>query len=344
MRVLVAEDSTIYRHLLSSHLEDWGFHASIAKDGSEAWSILQRPDCPKLVLMDWVLPDVDGVELCRRVRRSDSGSSYSYIIVLTGKDAKKDLLEAMHAGADDYLVKPFDLLELKARLMVGKRIVGLHEELVSARESMRYAATHDSLTGLLNRGEVLDSLGRELERAKRNCKPVSVVLADVDHFKNVNDTLGHPFGDEVLKEIARRLRAKLRVYDTVGRYGGEEFLMVLPDCDLMSAMIRADELRTCIGSTPTVFSGASRNVTVSMGLAVAGGDGASQIAALLSRADRGLYAAKRDGRNRVVEIEDVPARSDRKSSGHATFTEANRIQAACVSQLRQQSECADAKS
>jgi two-component system cell cycle response regulator len=303
MEILVVEDSPVYRQLLTSHLKEWGFPFSIAKDGSEAWTLLQRPDCPKLVLLDWVLPDIDGVELCRRIRLAGVGNSYSYVILLTGKDGKKDMLEAMHAGADDYLSKPFDQLELKARLLVGKRIIGLHEELVSARESMRYAATHDSLTGIMNRGETLDFLQRELARAKRGKRPLSVVLADVDHFKVVNDTLGHLYGDEALKEVARRLRSKLRVYDGVGRYGGEEFLMILADCDLMAALIKADDLRVFVGSNPIVYSRASSSITVSMGVAVSS-DHSGDISALLNQADRGLYIAKRNGRNRVEHADD----------------------------------------
>jgi two-component system, cell cycle response regulator len=310
VQVLVAEDSAVYRHLLSSYLQEWGLPFLIAKDGSEAWRFLQRPDCPKLVLLDWVLPDIDGVELCRRIRLADAEKSYSYVILLTGKEGKADLLEAMQAGADDYLVKPFDQLELRARLLVGKRIVELHEQLVSAKESLRYSATHDSLTGILNRGEVFDSLLRELERARRSRKPVSIVLADVDHFKDVNDTLGHPFGDEALKEIARRFRSKLRMYDSLGRYGGEEFLIILPDCDLRSALVRADELRACIGSEPIVFGRASRSITVSMGVALSADQATNDIAALLNRADRGLYLAKQDGRDRVAHVDDTPTEPD----------------------------------
>ena len=319
MQILVADDSQVYRQLLSTHLREWGFPFTIVKDGSEAWAVLQRTDCPKLVLLDWVLPGVDGVELCRRIRLANAGKSYSYIILLTGKDAKKDLLEAMQAGVDDYLVKPFDHLELKARLLVGKRIIELQEELVSAKDSMRYAATHDSLTGVMNRGEVLDSLRRELERGRRAAKPVSVILADVDHFKNVNDTLGHLYGDEALKEITRRLRSKLRVYDSLGRYGGEEFLMVLPDCDSMSALIRADELRTYVGSTPIGFAKSSRTVTMSMGIAVSTDHPIGDISGLLNQADEGLYAAKKNGRNRVEHVDDMrpdvrKIRSERLSS------------------------------
>jgi PleD family two-component response regulator len=155
------------------------------------------------VLLDWVLPDVDGVELCRRIRREATNRAYTYVILLTGKDKRQDMLEAMQAGADDYLVKPFDALELRARLMVGKLIIELQEELVAARDSVRYAATHDALTGVMNRGEILDALKRELERARRDKKPVSVILADIDYFKKVNDTFGHLRGDEALKEWPR---------------------------------------------------------------------------------------------------------------------------------------------
>jgi len=307
VQILVVDDSPVYRQLLTSHLQDWGLAFTVAKNGSEAWALLQRPDCPKLVLLDWVLPDIDGIELCRRIREASTGNSYSYVIVLTGKDGRKDMLEAMQAGADDYLVKPFKPLELKARLLVGQRIVKLHEELASARESMRYAATRDSLTGLLNRGETLDFLNRESERAKRTGKPMSVILADVDHFKKVNDTLGHLFGDEALKEVARRFRSKLRVYDGVGRYGGEEFLMILADCDLMTAIIRADDLRACVASKPIVSTRASINITVSMGVAVSTDHAGGDIDALLNQADCGLYAAKQHGRNRVEHIEDAHA-------------------------------------
>jgi len=309
MQTLVVDDSPVYRQILASHLEEWGFPVVIAKDGSEAWALLQRPDRPRLVLLDWVLPDIDGVELCRRIRLESTAESYSYIILLTGKDGKRDMLEAMQAGADDYLVKPFNQLELKARLLVGKRIVDLHKELVSAHESMRYAATHDSLTGLMNRGETLDFLNRELERAKRSGKPLSILLADVDHFKKVNDTLGHLYGDEALKEVATRLRSKLRVYDGVGRYGGEEFLLILADCDLMSALIKADDLRACVGSKPIVSTRASSNITVSMGIAVSTDHPAGDIVSLLHQADQGLYAAKHNGRNRVEHVDGMQSDS-----------------------------------
>jgi two-component system cell cycle response regulator len=299
MRALVVDDSAVYRKLIGDHLRSWGFEVILAECGAAAATILEQSDAPKLVLLDWVLPDLDGIEVCRRIRQVASSGTYTYVILLTSKDGRQNLLDAMEAGVDDYLVKPIDGMELKARLQVGKRILDLQEELISARESMRHAATHDNLTGLLNRGEIVANLQRELERARRERRPVGVILGDVDHFKNVNDTLGHLFGDEALRELGRRLRSQLRVYDSVGRYGGEEFLMILPSCDLPNTLLRADELREIVAKTPVVCDGVERAVTMSMGVAVSNPDGNNEMEALLNHADAGLYAAKGNGRNRV---------------------------------------------
>lgn len=317
MRVLVAEDSPVYRKLLGTHLQEWGFKQTVVNDGSEAWRLLQRPDCPKLILLDWVLPGVDGVELCRRIRsQAGEGRSYCYVVLLTGKDARQDMLEAMQAGADDYLVKPFDEWELRARLMVGKRILELNQELVYAREQMRHAATHDSLTGVMNRFEIVDSLRRELDRGCRNDKPIGIILADIDHFKRVNDSFGHLFGDEALKEISRRFRSSLRVYDGVGRYGGEEFLLILPGCDLMTTIIRADQIRANVATKPVTWSKTNRDITVSMGVACAE-PGNTNIQMLLGQVDKGLYEAKRKGRNRVEHWEE-PNSEFRENRSRAT--------------------------
>ncbi len=299
MQALVVDDSAVYRKLIGDHLRSWGFGVTLAETGSDAWRILEQPDAPKLVLLDWVLPDLDGIELCKRIRQAGASGPYVYVILLTSKEGRQNMLQAMEAGADDFLVKPVDELEMKARLLVGKRILDLQEELVSARESMRHAATHDSLTGLLNRGEILSMFQRELERGCRERAPVGAILCDIDHFKNVNDTLGHLFGDEALREIGRRLQSELRIYDGVGRYGGEEFLMILPNCDLPNAMMRANELRKIVASTPVLCSGVERLITMSMGVAVSAGDGKNELEALLNQADAGLYAAKEKGRNRV---------------------------------------------
>jgi diguanylate cyclase (GGDEF)-like protein len=299
MQTLVVDDSAVYRKLIGDHLRSWGFGVTLAASGAEAWRVLEQADAPKLVLLDWVLPDLDGIELCKRIRQSGKSSHYIYVILLTSNEGRQNMLDAMQAGADDYVVKPFDELELKARLLVGKRILDLQEELVSARESMRHAATHDSLTGLMNRGEILGMLERELERGRREKKPTGVVLGDIDHFKSVNDTLGHLFGDEALREIGRRLREQLRVYDGVGRYGGEEFLMVLPSCDMADALVRANELREIIGNTPVLCSGVERSITMSMGVTVSECTGKNEVEALLNQADASLYLAKENGRNRI---------------------------------------------
>jgi two-component system, cell cycle response regulator len=313
MQALVVDDSAVYRKLIGDQLRSWGFEVTLAECGSDAWTLLQQPESPKLVLLDWVLPDLDGIELCKRIRVAGSTGPYVYVILLTGKEGHQNMLDAMQAGADDFLAKPFDELEFRARLLVGKRILDLQEELVAARESMRHAATHDNLTGLMNRGEIVAKLQRELERGQREQSAVGVILGDIDHFKRVNDTLGHLFGDEALREVGQRLRGQLRVYDGVGRYGGEEFLMILPNCDLPNSLQRANELREIIAAAPVICGDQERLITMSMGVAVSGCDGKSEIEALLNQADAGLYLAKENGRNRI-EYFIAPAPASEKVS------------------------------
>lgn len=308
MQILLVEDSPVYRKLIGDYLGDWGFSVQAVGTGNSAWSILQQPTSPKLVLLDWVLPDLDGIELCQRIRQSGAGREYVYVVLLTGKDNRQDMLEAMQAGADDYLMKPFDALELKARILVGQRILKLQEELISARESMRHAATHDFLTGLMNRGETLEFLDRELARGRRQHTPVGVILADIDHFKDVNDTLGHLFGDEALKEIGQRLRSKLRVYNGLGRYGGEEFLLILPGCNLANTTKRAEDLREYVSSKPVTAFGSDRMITVSMGVSAWDETSNSDVGTLISLADLGLYKAKENGRNRVEHVASLPGK------------------------------------
>jgi diguanylate cyclase (GGDEF)-like protein len=310
MQVLLVDDSAVYRKLIGDHLRSWGFGVMLAETGAEAWRVLEQPQTPRLVLLDWVLPDIEGIELCRSIRAAGLSGQYIYIILLTSKEGRQNMLDALQAGADDYLMKPFDKAELKARLQTGQRILDLQEELVAARESMREAATRDSLTGLLNRAEIFSMLERELERARRERKPLSVILSDIDHFKKVNDSHGHLFGDETLREIARRLQLKLRAYDGVGRYGGEEFLLVLPACDLSGAIQRANDLRETIAATPVVSSGIEKPITMSMGVAVSECIGVKELEPLVSRADAALYVAKDKGRNRVEHVASYPRSID----------------------------------
>ena len=297
MRILLAEDSAFYRRMIANYLAEWGFDFVSAQDGKEAWKILRSPDGPRLALLDWMLPEIEGVELCRRLRSCGEGSGYIYTVLITAKNQKQEMLEAMDAGADDFLSKPFDPAELRARIQVGKRIVELQQKLASINDALRFAASHDPLTQIWNRGEVLAFLGRELARARRGATPVGVALADVDHFKKINDEFGHQVGDLVLRELAQRFSRNLREYDGVGRYGGEEFLLVIPGCDLKTTARRANEIRTLISNEPFAQATGTRELTVSMGVATA--EPSETVEELLRRADEALYRAKRSGRNRV---------------------------------------------
>ena len=312
-RVMLVDDSPIYRHLLSGHLRDWGYEVVVACDGLEAWNILGRPGAPSLAVLDWVMPKMDGVDLCRKIREQGAAGTYIYTILLTAKDEKSDWHKAMDAGVDDYLGKPFDPLELKARLLVGTRIVKLQQELIAAREAMRSAATLDALTGLPNRREIVNFLTREISRASREHQPLSLILADVDYFKVVNDTLGHLVGDEVLKEVAHRLQSGVLPYDRVGRFGGEEFLIVMPNCDLVPAFTRADQLRASVASKPIITKVKPASVTLSMGLTAINGAKDVDIEALLHQADLGLYEAKKKGRNRVEQVDQAETTAGRAS-------------------------------
>ena len=305
MKILLVDDSKLDRARVSECLEEAGFDFVTAENGTEAWEILQAPDAPTFALLDWVMPGFDGIELCRRIRSLGSNGTYIYTVMLTAKDRKKNLLTAMEAGADDYLAKPVDPSELRARILVGKRILDL-------QQCLRFSATHDFLTNLLSRAEILASLERELVRTQREGRPAGVIMADVDGFKQINDTLGHPAGDAVLAEVARRLKSDLRLYDVAGRYGGEEFILVLPGCDLHTAARRADEIRRLVSRGPIVTPAGALSVTVSMGVTVTSCDLDTTLETLLQSADAALYRAKKAGRNRV-EAFSLTLKLDEKS-------------------------------
>ncbi len=298
MRILIAEDDPVSRHMLEAFLKKWGFEVSVARDGIEAWQMLQQEGAPQLCIIDWMMPGMDGVQVCRKVRERGS-HPYVYIILLTAKDQKSDIIEGIESGADDYLIKPFDAHELRAHLRAGKRILDLQEELISAREFLRVQATHDPLTGLWNHAAVFDILRNELERSQRQGDPLAVVMSDLDHFKRVNDTYGHMAGDLVLSEVARRLRGAVRPYDSIGRYGGEEFLVVVPGCDAASVLSQAERLRACVGGELFDLGGTRIKLTLSVGVAASEETKTHDWDALLRAADTALYRAKHNGRNRV---------------------------------------------
>ena len=293
--VLVAEDDPMFRKILKSWLENWGYRVIVADDGTAAWNILQQERPPELLILDWVMPGIDGLQLCRRIRERQT-TPYQYILLITAKDDAEDVVTGLEAGADDYLTKPLDRSELRARLRVGRRILTLQKGLIQAREELRFQATHDIPTGIWNRGALLDLLRREIERASRSQSSTGLLMLDLDHFKKVNDTYGHLAGDVVLREVAHRISEVVRSYDLVGRYGGEEFLVVLPDCDTDQALQSAERIRAVIAGCPVLAAGAEILVTASIGVTVTT---ASTVAEkeILAIADTALYAAKSAGRN-----------------------------------------------
>jgi diguanylate cyclase (GGDEF)-like protein len=300
MKVLIADDEAVSLRMLEKTLERAGYEVTAVSDGRKAAEALCDPDGPRLALLDWVMPPLDGPAVCRTVRRKRS-QRHVYLVLLTSKSSKEDIIEGLESGADDYLIKPFDPGELKARLRTGLRILELEDNLLEAREDMRYKATHDSLTALLNRGTILELLAGELNRKRRDKSSISIVLGDLDHFKQVNDTHGHVVGDEVLREVARRLLGSVRSYDLVGRYGGEEFLVVLNNCGADTVMDRAEEIRKAIGGSSVRTSQGSIPITMSLGVFASLPTDDRSLEEILCEVDGALYAAKSAGRNCIIQ-------------------------------------------
>jgi two-component system, cell cycle response regulator len=298
MRILAAEDNPISQSMLRSMLTKWGYEVVMAGNGNEAWRILQSPDAPRMAILDWMMPGQDGVEVCRRLR-SKGQEPYTYVLLLTARTDSQDLVEGIDAGADDYLTKPFNSSELRARLRAGRRIVELQEQLLEAQEALRQRATHDGLTGLYNRGAILDILRQELARAGREPQPFSILMADLDHFKDVNDVYGHLVGDDVLRESARRMKGAMRSYDSLGRYGGEEFLAVLPGCDDSDAWVLGERVRQTIRGEAFQTNRGLLSITCSIGCATQPMGGSCDADWLIRLADAALYGAKHGGRNRT---------------------------------------------
>ena len=297
MRVLVAEDDPVLRHRLHATLSSWGYDVTSVVDGQEALREVARPDAPNLAILDWSMPKVDGLQVCRAVRERVAGQ-YVYMILLTSNNREDDVLEGFNAGADDYITKPFDARQLKARVRSGARIVRLQQELIAAREQLREKAMHDPLTGLLTRGAFFEICDGEIARAARKGQSLALMMADLDHFKAVNDRYGHLAGDDVLRETATRLQATLRRGDVVGRYGGEEFVALAIGCHMDDAVGLAERFRESIGRERVVTSAGAIDITTSVGVAVIPGIDNSWT--LLKAADEALYRAKAAGRNTVA--------------------------------------------
>jgi two-component system, cell cycle response regulator len=280
-------------------LRQIGYEVVVAVNGRDAMEKLLDRNGPRLALLDWMMPEMDGPRVCQRVRAATE-RPYVYVILLTSKNSRSDLVEGLDAGADDYLIKPCNPDELKARLRTGQRILRLEDNLVTARDEMRFKANHDALTLLWNRGKILEALDYAIE----NSDMFAILLCDVDHFKKINDVHGHLVGDAVLHEVAGRLRAAVRGDDAVGRYGGEEFLVLLNGCDARFLAERAEHLRIAVSGRSFELDGAELSLTVSIGaIAMNRNRGAMTAEDVLGRADAALYRAKEEGRNRIIVAE-----------------------------------------
>jgi diguanylate cyclase (GGDEF)-like protein len=298
MRILVADDEIVSRKLIEASVRRWGYDVVVANDGLEAARILQGENAPNLALLDWMMPGLDGIQLCRELRKAGK-EPYTYIVLLTAKHSKSDVIEGLEAGADDYITKPFDPQELRVRLRTGKRLLCLLEQLTTARETLRELAARDPLTGLWNHSAIIDLLAGELTRAERQGSHVGVVLVDLDRFKTINDTHGHLVGDHVLREAAKVLNASVRPYDAVGRLGGEEFLVILPGCDQINAISHAERLRTALNRISVNTPSDAIQFTASFGVTVVGPESRVDAPTSIQSADSAMYAAKRAGRDRV---------------------------------------------
>jgi len=299
MRVLVADDDEIYRSLLAATLGRWGYEVTPVAGGEEALERLGMEGAPALAILDWMMPGLTGPEVCARLR-AGAGPRYTYVLLLTARHKMEDVVKGLEAGADDYLTKPFDTAELRARLRAAERILALQEKLVKSRQELEELATHDPLTQLWNRRAILEMLCSEAARAKREGTSLAVVLVDVDHFKLVNDSHGHLCGDQVLCEVARRMEAALRPYDLLGRFGGEEFLVTLTTESPEGVNVVAERLRAAVAAQTFAACGAEFRISVSVGVATSAPGAEPRPESLLHAADSALYRAKHEGRNRVV--------------------------------------------
>lgn len=305
MQVLIADDSPVSRRIVSAQVAEWGFQTVVVENGADAWEILASAESPRLAILDWQMPGLDGAEICRRLRARED-LHYTFIILMTSCDLPSSLVEGLKAGADEFVRKPFNPAELEQRLRTGRRIIELQDRLLATQETLRIQATRDSLTGLWNRAEILKVLDREWERHHRQKgrSTVGVLMVDVDDFKGINDRYGHLGGDEVLRSVGRLLPQTVRSYDQIGRVGGEEFLVVLPNASLNNVLAIGERMRFRVHQRPIRFRDSGIPVTISIGGASTTENVDSAID-LIRRADQALYAAKRGGRNRVCSSADV---------------------------------------
>jgi len=294
MKILIADDDSVSRRSLQGALVRLGHEVVAFEDGAGALTALVEADGPRFAILDWMMPGMDGLTVCQTIRQRPG--PYTYVILLTSRDRQADMVEGLGAGADDFLTKPLDVVELRARLRPGERIIALQNDLIQTQQALHHQATHDRLTGLWNRGRVLDELTREASRSQREKASCAVLLADIDHFKRINDAHGHAAGDAVLQHVGRVMQSSLRTSDAIGRYGGEEFLFVLPRADSEGGRDVAERVRAAVETALVSCAAVELRVTVSLGVASSAACG-FDAATLVQAADEALYRAKARGRN-----------------------------------------------
>ncbi len=310
MKLLLVDDSRLNLTHLQQTVTPWGYEITTAKDGLEAWKWLQDQEEPVLALVDWIMPTMDGIELCKRLHASQQKSLH-YIIMLTARGDKEEIAAALDAGADDYIIKPFHPKELQSRLQVGRRILEnqyvlekLTKELLEANEKLERMLMIDGITGIANRRHFDDRYQEEWRRAMRDGSSIAVIIADIDNFKKYNDAYGHLRGDACLRQVAEALAAVIsRGGDLVARFGGEEFAVLLPNTDSVGAVVVAESLRSAVNRLAIEHKDSPfQTLTMSFGLAIGCPEREEGPEKLLEKADKALYQAKAAGRNNVHRV------------------------------------------
>jgi diguanylate cyclase (GGDEF)-like protein len=296
MRILIADDDLTSRLVLAGVLGKHGHEVVATVDGTEAWEAMRRPDAPALAILDWMMPGLSGVEVCRLVRGLQSDQP-PYLVILTSRGEKTDIVEGLEAGADDYLAKPFDPGELRARVDVGRRIIELQARLREAYEAVAHEALHDPLTGALNRRAFRDVLTRAVSEERQHHGGLALGICDVDGFKKVNDAHGHHVGDEVLRGLVRIVTDSLRAGDVLSRFGGDEFVVVAEGLGAADVGALFERMRAVVAADPIPTEAGNVRITISVGVASWREDDTER--QLLARADEALYRAKSEGRDRV---------------------------------------------
>jgi two-component system chemotaxis response regulator CheY len=294
MKILIAEDDYISCKALENNLKEWGYDVITARDGNQAWELAKANDI-RLAILDWNMPGIDGIELSQKIRNEylKEDSKYIYIILLTGRGGQSDIIRGLSTGADDYMTKPYSFVELKYRVQNGERIIKNEDKRIRL-------ASVDNLTKLWNRNKIFDFLDTELKRGERENTPTGVVMIDIDHFKRINDRYGHLIGDEVLVEVADRLKNAIRPYDRIGRYGGDEIFVVLPNCGNKEAKTISKRLYDSVSKEKIPTEVGSLKINISVGCVSNEKLPHASKMELIQASDKALLSAKKKGRDRII--------------------------------------------